>query len=107
MGAGELMARSNTSKKPRGGRGWLLVMALGVLSLMLMGLVRVWTNIARVDTTYLINLKQAEVRERKALLAKLEVERERLLSPYELRRKALELGMHEPAAGQIRRMVAR
>ena len=36
--------------------------------------------------------------------AKLEVERERLLSPYELRRRAEEFGMREPKPGQVRRM---
>ena len=36
--------------------------------------------------------------------AKLEVERERLLSPYELRRRAEEFGMREPRPGQVRRM---
>ena len=35
-----------------------------------------------------------------------EVERERLLSPYELRRKAEEIGMKEPKPGQVRRMEA-
>ena len=39
-----------------------------------------------------------------ALRAKLEVERERLLSPYELRRRAEEFGMREPRPGQVRRM---
>ena len=36
--------------------------------------------------------------------AKLEVERDRLLSPYELRLKADQYGMKEPRPGQIRRM---
>ena len=36
--------------------------------------------------------------------AKLEVERERLLSPYELRRRAEDFGMREPRPGQVRRM---
>ena len=44
------------------------------------------------------------MRERRALRAKLEVERERLLSPYELRRRAEEFGMREPRPGQVRRM---
>ena len=44
------------------------------------------------------------LRERRALRAKLEVERERLLSPYELRLKAEKLGLGEPKPGQVRRM---
>ena len=66
----------------------------------------VWSNIERIDTTYFINIAQNKLQERKALRAKLEVERERLLSPYELRRKAEEIGMKEPKPGQVRRMEA-
>lgn len=90
-----------------GGRGWLLVLVLGLLSCMIMGLVLVWSNIERMDTTYFINIAQNTQREREALRAKLEVERERLLSPYELRRRAEEFGMHEPKPGQIRRLELR
>ena len=83
---------------------WGVALVLGLLSCMVMGLVLVWSNIERMDTTYFINIQQNTVRERRALRAKLEVERERLLSPYELRRKADEFGMREPKPGQIRRM---
>ena len=72
------------------------ILALGLLACMVMGLVLVWSNIERMDTTYFINIAQNELRERRALRAKLEVERERLLSPYELRRRAEEFGMREP-----------
>ena len=74
---------------------------------MVMGLVLVWSNIERMDTTYFINIAQNTMRERRVLRAKLEVERERLLSPYELRRRAEEFSMREPKPGQIRRMEAR
>ena len=74
---------------------WLLLLALGLLACMTMCLILVWSNIA-----------QNKLQERKALRAKLEVERERLLSPYELRRKAEEIGMKEPKPGQVRRMEA-
>ena len=84
--------------------GGITLLVLGLLSCMVMGLVLVWSNIERMDTTYFINIQQNTVRERRALRAKLEVERERLLSPYELRRKADEFGMREPKPGQIRRM---
>ncbi|MBO6170622.1 MAG: hypothetical protein J6N67_00465 [Desulfovibrio sp.] len=80
------------------------MLVLGLLSPMVMGLVQVWCNIERMDTMYFINIQQNTLRERQALRAKLEVERERLLSPYELRRKAQEFGMREPRPGQIRRM---
>lgn len=88
----------------RGGKGWLLLLAGGLLSCMTMSLVLVWCNIERTDTTYFINAELNTLRERRALRAKLEVERERLLSPYELRLKAEKLGLGEPKPGQVRRM---
>lgn len=87
-------------------KSWLLLLALGLLTCMTMCLILVWSNIERIDTTYFINIAQNKLQERKALRAKLEVERERLLSPYELRRKAEEIGMKEPKPGQVRRMEA-
>ncbi len=96
--------KKSVPPKARGGRGWLLVLALGLMACMVMGLVLVWSNIERMDTTYFINIAQNELRERRDLRAKLQVERERLLSPYELRRRAEELGMREPRPGQVRRM---
>ena len=87
-------------------KSWLLLLALGLLACMTMCLILVWSNIERIDTTYFIDIAQNKLQERKALRAKLEVERERLLSPYELRRKAEEIGMKEPKPGQVRRMEA-
>lgn len=98
------MMAGNFGFSRSGGRGWLLAIALGLLSAMIMGLVLVWSNIERMNTMYFINIKQNELRERQNLRSKLEVERERLLSPYELRRQAEEKGMREPKPGQIRRM---
>lgn len=85
-------------------RGWIGVLALELLALPVIGLVLVWSGIERTDTTYFINKAQVEVRERQGLNAKLKVEQERLLSPYELRRKADEFGMKEPRPGQVRKM---
>lgn len=90
--------------KGRGSTGWLLIIALGILSSMVMSLVMVWCNIERMDTNYFINILQVDVRDRQAHRAKLEVEREHLLSPYELGRKAVDFGMHQPKPGQVRRM---
>lgn len=98
------MTSRRNSGKPQGGRGWLAVLALELLCMPLMGLVLVWSGIERTDTTYFINIAQNEARERRALRAKLEVELERLLSPYELRRRAKEFDMREPGPGQVRRM---
>ncbi len=102
-----MLKKNAAANQQRGGRGWLLALALGLLYCMVMGLVLVWSNIERMDTTYFINIAQNELRERHTLRAKLEVERERLLSPYELRRRADEFGMREPRPGQVRRMEIR
>ncbi|MBD5641385.1 MAG: hypothetical protein HDQ91_03070 [Desulfovibrio sp.] len=101
------MTIRNKPQKPRPNRGWLLLLALEALAIPAMGLVLVWSGIERTDTTYFINIAQNEARERQTLHAKLEMERDRLLSPYELRRRAEEFGMKEPKAGQIRCMGVR
>ena len=88
----------------RGSSGWKLLIALGILSAVVMGAVMVWINIERTNISYFINNLQTTIGERQALKAKLEVEREHLLSPYELGRKAESFGMHAPRRGQIRRM---
>ena len=87
--------------KPRS-RGWLFIVVLELLAIPVMGLIQVWSGIERTDLNYFINIIQNEMREKKALHAKLEVERERLLAPYILRQRAEEFGMHEPLPGQVR-----
>lgn len=98
------MTIDNKPPKQRPRRGWLILFVLEILALPVMGLALVWSGIERTDTTYFINIAQNEVRERQGLHAKLEMERDRLLSPYELRKKAEEFGMKEPKPGQVRRM---
>ena len=53
----------------RGGKGWLLLLAGGLLSCMTMSLVLVWCNIERTDTTYFINAELNTLRERRARLS--------------------------------------
>ncbi len=83
-------------------RGWLFCIVVGILSAMIMTLILVWVNIERTDISYFFNTLQVDMREKEAHRAKLEVEREYLLSPRELGRKAAKLGLHQPTAGQIR-----
>ncbi len=82
--------------------GWLLCVVIGVLSAMIMTLALVWVNIERTDTSYFMTTLQVDVREKQSHKAKLEVEREYLLSPRELGRRAKGLDLHQPEPGQIR-----
>ena len=98
MKANKLQIKTKVSK------AWLIVIILEILALPAMGLILVWTGIERTDLTYFINISQNDLRERQALKSKLAVERERLVSPYELRLLAQKFGMKEPAPGQVRKM---
>lgn len=93
-----------TTPPKRGGRGWVLAFVILIMCPIVMLLIMVWSNIVRMDTTYAIKKEQNTLNERRALRAKLEVERERLLSPYELKRKAQEFGLREATANQVRRL---
>ena len=90
--------------KRSGGRGWILAIAMMIMSLIVMGLIMVWSNIERMDTTYFINIAKDKLKERQTLHSKLEVEYGRLISPYELKRKAQEFGMREASTTQVRRL---
>ncbi len=84
--------------------GWLLAFVISLLMSLLMGLALIWLSIERTDKAYTIRQLKSEVEQRSVLKSKLEVERDRLLAPQVLRRKAAQLGMSEARAGQIRRM---
>lgn len=98
------MTIKKTVMKQGGRKGWLLLLTLEIIAIPVICLILVWGGIEKTDTTYFINIAQNDLREKQTLHAKLEVERERLLSPYILRQRAEEFGMHEPAVGQVRRM---
>lgn len=91
-------------QKIRPNRSWIIILILELISLPVMGLILVWSGIERTDTSYFINIAQNEVREKRVLHNKLEMERERMLSPHELRLKAEKFDMREPQPGQVRRM---
>ena len=84
--------------------GWFLALILSLLVSLLIGLFLVWLSIERTDTAYSIRQLRGEVEKRAALKDKLEVERDKLLAPYELGRKAAEFGMREARPGQIRKL---
>ena len=86
--------------------GWLLVLVLSLLFSLVTGLALVWLSIERTDMAFTIRQLRGQLEERVILKAKLEIERDHLLSPQILGRKAEELGMHEAKPGQVRKMPA-
>lgn len=98
--------KRNLSAKPAGGRGWLLFLVLGLLACMVMGLVLVWSNIERMDTTYFINIAQDTCVNAARCAPSLKLKGNACFR-YELRRRAKSFSMREPKPGQIRRMEAR
>jgi len=87
-----------------GSGGWLLSLILLLLTSMVLGLLLIWLSIDRNDIAYSIYKTQLLVDDAKSHLVKLEVERDSLLSPYVLGRKAEQLGMALADPGQIRRL---
>ena len=102
-GSGPTLARISSTRFLHG-RSWYFLLSVNILLAIVLSLTLVWVSIERMDTNYFINLERANLREKQSLHGKLEVERERLLSPYELRVNAERLGMKAPEPGQIRRM---
>ncbi len=94
----------NNGASTLGSGGWLLTLIVSLLFSMVLGLALVWLSIDRNDTAYGIHKMQARVEEVRAHVGKLEVERDSLLSPYVLGRKAEQLGMGMADPGQVRRL---
>ena len=63
-----------------------------------------WCDTEMAETGYECQELEAKVAGAEEHKGKLEVARERLLSPYELRIKAKKLNMHQPSPGQVRRV---
>ena len=93
-------------EEPAQGWGQNLVLALiiSVTTLAALALTLVWLNIERTKLAYRMRVLQHEVDERIDLNAKLSVEREHLLSPRELGKKAELMGLGPAKTGQIRRL---
>ncbi|MBG0775067.1 MAG: hypothetical protein H0S85_01360 [Desulfovibrionaceae bacterium] len=84
--------------------GFILGSILAVAASLVLGLTLVWLNIERMDMAYGLKQLQTEIDKGEALSAKLGVERDNLMSPYRLRRKAEEYGLAPAGQGQVRRM---
>ncbi len=83
---------------------WALTMAFSLFCLLALGLGLTWVNIERVDLAYELKRMQTEIEAQESLIAKLEVERNTLLTPERLRVLAREYGLTQARPGQIRRL---
>ena len=70
----------------------------------LLGMALVWVNIERVDISYELTSLNKDLNDKEHLRAKLEVERNNLISSYRLTTKAEKFGLHPPRPGQVRRL---
>lgn len=83
---------------------WALTLAFSLFSLLALGLGLTWVNIERVDMAYELKRLQTEIESQESLIAKLEVERNTLLTPERLRVLAHDYGLTQARPGQIRRL---
>lgn len=85
-------------------REWAISMAFSLVLLLVFGLGLVWLNIERVDLAYELNKIQRQIDDGESLVAKLEVERNTLITPARLREVAHDYGLGPAKPGQIRRV---
>jgi cell division protein FtsL len=85
---------------------WAISMAFSIALLLIFGLGLVWLNIERVDLAYELNKMQRQIDEVETLTAKLEVERNTLMTPPRLREMSRQYNLGPARAGQIRRVSA-
>jgi cell division protein FtsL len=83
---------------------WAISMAFSITLLLIFGLGLVWLNIERVDLAYELNKIQRQIDEVETLTAKLEVERNTLITPLRLREVSREYNLGPARPGQIRRV---
>ena len=83
---------------------WIFGLCASIMANFALALVLVWSNTERAGLGYELKKQQKALTELADLGAKLEVERDRLLSPYYLDAKAAELGLRSAMPGQKRFM---
>lgn len=87
-----------------GGRRLVLPLVISVAMLAALALSLVWLNLERTNLAYKVRELQRQVQEGLDLNAKLGIERDHLLSPHELGKKAGAMGLGSARPGQIRRL---
>jgi hypothetical protein len=101
----EQTPRGRFTLMPEAGQGGLvLALVISVTTLAALALTLVWLNIERTKLAYRVRTLQNEVAQIIDLNAKLSIEREHLLSPHELGKKAERMGLGPAKPGQIRRL---
>lgn len=85
-------------------KGWVAMFVLTISAVLVLGLSSVWLNIERMDLAYDLNKLEKELANRTALVSKLELERNNLISPYRLKKLAAVYGMVPVGPGQMRIM---
>lgn len=85
-------------------RGWVLMFFCVIAGTLILGLSSVWLNIERMDLAYDLSKLEKELGNRAALVSKLELERNNLISPYRLKRLAAIYGLVPVGPGQMRVM---
>ncbi len=85
-------------------RSLVLPLIISVLFLLALGLVLVWLNLERTKLSYQLNGMQKNLRVATEYNTKETIERDQLLSPAELTRKAVDMGLHTARPGQLRRV---
>ena len=86
------------------GKGLFICLIVSLLINFVLGLTIVLVNTERTSLGYKLRALQQRYTEESAYTTKLEMERDRYLSPYYLEQKAREMGMAGAKPGQIRRM---
>ncbi len=84
---------------------WLIALMISLLFSFSVGLFLIWMSIDRNELAYNLYKTQNALESSRGHIVKLEVERDSILSPYELDKKAAELGLVVAGPGQIRRIV--
>lgn len=85
-------------------KGWVLAFFCAIAGALVLGLSSVWLNIERMDLAYDLNKLEKELGARTALVSKLELERNNLISPYRLKKLASTYGLVPVGPGQMRLM---
>ena len=85
--------------------GWVLAFSISMVGALLLSLLVVWMNIEQVDMAYKLKRMSYELDQANNLAAKLEVERDNLISPYRLSKEAERMGMRPTESGQQRTII--